>query len=35
MFNAEDDLADTIAPRLDAADADSRQILVIEGVEAK
>lgn len=35
MFNAEDDLADTIAPRLDAADADTRQILVIEGVEAK
>ncbi|REJ91095.1 MAG: hypothetical protein DWQ34_15780 [Planctomycetota bacterium] len=34
MFNAEDDLEDTIAPRLDAARADDRQIIAVEGVEA-
>jgi putative DNA primase/helicase len=32
LFNAEDDLADTIAPRLDKAEADDRNILAVEGV---
>ena len=35
MFNSEDDLEDTVAPRLDAANADSRQILSVEGVEGQ
>ncbi len=30
MFNSEDDLEDTIAPRLDAADADTTLILSVE-----
>jgi hypothetical protein len=32
LFNAEDDLADTIAPRLDAAGADDTRILAVEGI---
>lgn len=32
LFNAEDDLADTIAPRLDNAGADDTNILIVEGV---
>jgi len=32
LFNAEDDLADTIAPRLDKAEADSNNIVAFEGV---
>ncbi|MFV0442165.1 MAG: AAA family ATPase [Planctomycetaceae bacterium] len=32
LFNAEDDLGDTIAPRLDKAGADDRNILIVEGV---
>jgi putative DNA primase/helicase len=32
LFNAEDDLADTIAPRLDRAGADDTRILAVEGV---
>ena len=32
LFNAEDDLADTIAPRLDKAGADDRNIVAVEGV---
>ncbi len=32
LLNAEDDLADTIAPRLDKAGADDRNIVAIEGV---
>jgi putative DNA primase/helicase len=32
LFNAEDDLADTIAPRLDKAGADDRNIVVVEGI---
>jgi hypothetical protein len=32
LFNAEDDLADTIAPRLDKMQADDRNIIAIEGV---
>ena len=35
MFNTEDDLEDTIAPRLDAANADTTQILSVEGVEGQ
>ncbi|MCA9055449.1 MAG: AAA family ATPase, partial [Planctomycetaceae bacterium] len=35
MFNAEDDLEDTISPRLDAAEADDRRVIVVEGVEAR
>lgn len=35
MFNSEDDLEDTIAPRLDAADADTTLILSVEGVEGQ
>ncbi len=35
MFNSEDDLEDTIAPRLDAANADTTQILSVEGVEGR
>ena len=35
MFNSEDDLEDTIAPRLDAANADTTQILSVEGVEGQ
>lgn len=33
LFNAEDDLADTIAPRLDKAGADGSRVFVVEGVE--
>ena len=33
LLNAEDDLADTIAPRLDRAGADDSKIIAIEGVE--
>jgi predicted ATP-dependent serine protease len=32
LFNAEDDLADTIAPRLDRAEANDSNIVAIEGV---
>jgi len=32
LFNAEDDLGDTIAPRLDKAGADDTNILIVEGV---
>ena len=32
LFNAEDDLADTIAPRLDKAEADDRNVVAVEGV---
>ena len=32
LFNAEDDLADTIAPRLDKAKADDTRIVAVEGV---
>lgn len=32
LFNAEDDLADTIAPRLDKAGADDTKIIAVEGV---
>ncbi len=32
LLNAEDDLADTIAPRLDRAGADDSRIIAIEGV---
>ncbi len=32
LFNAEDDLADTIAPRLDRADADDANIVAVEGL---
>lgn len=32
LFNAEDDLADTIAPRLDKAGADGKRIVAVEGV---
>jgi hypothetical protein len=32
LFNAEDDLSDTIAPRLDRLGADSRRIVAVEGV---
>ena len=32
LFNSEDDLADTIAPRLDKAGADDSRIVAIEGV---
>ncbi|WP_165698855.1 AAA family ATPase [Bremerella volcania] len=32
LFNAEDDLADTIAPRLDKAGADDGNIVAVEGV---
>lgn len=32
LFNAEDDLADTIAPRLDKAEANDFEIIVVEGV---
>jgi hypothetical protein len=32
VFNAEDDLEDTIAPRLNRADADITKILAIEGI---
>ena len=32
LFNAEDDLADTIAPRLDKAEANSNNIIAFEGV---
>ena len=32
LFNAEDDLADTIAPRLDRMGADDKRIVAIEGV---
>jgi hypothetical protein len=35
LFNAEDDLADTIAPRLDLAGADDSKIIAIEGVESR
>lgn len=35
MFNSEDDLEDTIAPRLDAANADTTQIRSVEGVEGQ
>jgi len=34
LFNAEDDLADTIAPRLDQAKADDTRIVAVEGVAA-
>ena len=34
LFNAEDDLADTIAPRLDQAKADDSRIVAVEGVAA-
>lgn len=34
LLNCEDDLADTIAPRLDKAGADDKQILAIEGVQS-
>jgi hypothetical protein len=33
LFNAEDDLGDTIAPRLDLAGADDAKIIAIEGVQ--
>lgn len=32
LFNAEDDLADTIAPRLDKAGADDTKIIAVDGV---
>jgi len=32
LFNAEDDLADTIAPRLDKMNADDTRILAVEGI---
>ena len=32
LFNAEDDLGDTIAPRLDKMNADDRNIVAVEGV---
>ena len=32
LFNCEDDLGDTIAPRLDRLKADSRHIAAVEGV---
>ncbi len=32
LFNAEDDVADTIAPRLDMAGADDRNIVIVEGI---
>lgn len=35
LLNAEDDLADTIAPRLDRAEADDSKIIAIEGVEVR
>jgi len=35
LFNAEDDLADTIAPRLDSAEADDSKIIAVEGVELR
>jgi len=35
LFNAEDDLADTIAPRLDRAGADDSKIIAVEGVESR
>jgi RecA-family ATPase len=35
LLNAEDDLADTIAPRLDKAHADDARILALEGVETQ
>lgn len=35
LLNAEDDLADTIAPRLDKMNADDTRILALEGVEAQ
>ena len=34
LLNAEDDLADTIAPRLDKMSADDSRILALEGIEA-
>jgi len=34
LLNAEDDLADTIAPRLDKMKADDTRILALEGVES-
>jgi archaellum biogenesis ATPase FlaH len=33
LFSAEDDLADTIRPRLDKADADVSRIMAVEGVQ--
>jgi hypothetical protein len=32
LFNAEDDLGDTIAPRLDKAGADGKRVVAVEGV---
>ena len=32
LFNAEDDAADTIRPRLDAAEADNDRVTILEGV---
>jgi len=34
LLNAEDDLADTIAPRLDKMNADDTRILALEGIES-
>ena len=33
LLSAEDDVEDTIRPRLDAAGADSKRIVAIQGVE--
>jgi hypothetical protein len=33
LFNAEDDLGDTIAPRLDKAQADDAKVIAIEGIQ--
>ncbi len=33
LFNAEDDVADTIAPRLDRAGADDARVFAVEGVQ--
>jgi len=33
LLSAEDDLADTIAPRLDAAGADSERVFALQGIE--
>ena len=33
LLNAEDDLADTIAPRLDKANADDKRIVALEGIQ--
>ncbi len=32
LFNAEDDLADTICPRLDRMEADDARIIAVQGV---